>query len=77
MECTIVGISGEYENNNELIKKKIINCKNGVYAKILINLSHPILATKFNICAKFGSFSLLKEGETFAIGKINKYKPKK
>lgn len=77
MECTIVGISGEYENNNELVKKKIINCKNGVYAKILINLSHPILATKFNICAKFGSFSLLKEGETFAIGKINKYKPKK
>ena len=79
VECTIVGISGEYDNanNNKLIQKKIINCKNGVHAKIVINLSHPILATKFNICAKFGSFILLKEGETFAVGKINKYKPKK
>ena len=76
-ECTIVGIVGEYENNKELIKKKIVNCKNGLYLKILINLSQPILATKFNICPKFGSFCLLKEGETFAVGKISKYKPKK
>ena len=76
VECTIVGIQGEYENN-ELIKKKIINCKNGVYGKVVINLSQPILATKFSGCAKFGSFNLLKEGETFAIGKILKYKPKK
>lgn len=77
VECTIVGIQGEYENNSELIKKKIINCKNGVYGKVVINLSQPILATKFSGCAKFGSFSLIKEGETFAIGKVLKYKPKK
>jgi translation elongation factor EF-1alpha len=77
VECTIVGIQGEYENNNELVKKKIINCKNGVYGKVVINLSQPILATKFSGCSKFGSFCLLKEGETFAIGKILKYKPKK
>ena len=77
VECTIVAISGEYENNNELIKKKIINCKNGTFAKIIINLSHPILSTKFDNCPKFGSFCLLKEGEIFAVGKIIKYKPKK
>ena len=69
-------IVGEYENNNSNIsKKKIINCKNGVSAKILINLTRPILATKFDICNKFGSFRLLKDGECFALGKINKYKP--
>ena len=77
VECTIVGIQGEYENNNELVKKKIINCKNGVFGKVVINLPQPVLATKFSGCSKFGSFSLLKEGETFAIGKILKYKPKK
>ena len=77
IECTIVGISGEYENNNELIKKKIINCKNGIFARIIINLSHPIISTKFDICEKFGSFSLIKEGVTFALGKIARYKPKK
>ena len=76
-ECTIIGISGEFENNKELIKKKIINCKNGIFAKVIINLSHPILSTKFDICSKFGSFSLIKEGVTFAVGKIVKYKTKK
>ena len=76
IECTIINIVGEYENNNSNIsKKKIINCKNGVSAKILINLTRPILATKFDICNKFGSFRLLKDGECFALGKINKYKP--
>ena len=78
VECTIVGISGEYDNNNnELVKKKIINCKNGTFAKIIINLAHPILSTKFDNCEKFGSFCLLKEGEIFSVGKIIKYKPKK
>ena len=77
IECTIVGISGEYEKNNELIKKKIINCKNGTFSRIIINLSHPIISTKFDICDKFGSFSLIKEGVTFALGKIARYKPKK
>ena len=78
IECTIINIVGEYENDSSnLIKKKIINCKNGVSAKILINLTRPILSTKFDICNKFGSFRLLKEGECFALGKINKYKPLK
>ena len=77
LECTIVGITGEYQNNNEIVKKKIINCKNQVFAKIIINLSQPILATKFEVCEKFGSFCLLKEGDIFAVGKIVKYKPKK
>ena len=78
VECTITNIIGEYENNyNNLIKKKIINCQNGLSAKIVLNLSRPIIATKFDFCNKFGSFKLLKEGETFALGKINKYKPLK
>ena len=77
VECTIVGISGEYEKNNEIVKKKIINCKNGVFAKIIINLQQPILSTKFEVSNKFGSFCLMKEGEIFAVGKIVKYKPKK
>ena len=78
VECTIINIVGEYEDNSSnLTKKKIINCKNGVSAKILINLARPILSTKFDICNKFGSFRLLKEGECFALGKINKYKPLK
>ena len=76
VECTIISIVGEYENNySNLVKKKIINCKNGVSAKILINLARPILSTKFDMCNKFGSFRLLKGGECFALGKINKYKP--
>ena len=76
IECTIINISGEYENeSNNLVKKKIINCKNGICAKVVINLSRPILSTKFDLCNKFGSFSLLKEGQIFALGKINKYKP--
>ena len=76
IECTIINILGEYENdNNNLIKKKIINCKNGIGAKVVINLSRPILSTKFDFCNKFGSFRLLKEGQSFALGKINKYKP--
>ena len=76
VECTIISIVGEYENNySNLVKKKIINCKNGVSAKILINLARPILSTKFDTCNKFGSFRLLKGGECFALGKINKYKP--
>ena len=76
IECTIINIFGEYENNhNNLIKKKIINCKNGITAKIVINLSRPILSTKFDLCNKFGSFRLLKDGKNFALGKINKYKP--
>ena len=76
LECTIISIVGEYENNySNLVKKKIINCKNGVSAKILINLARPILSTKFDMCNKFGSFRLLKGGECFALGKINKYKP--
>jgi hypothetical protein len=78
IECTIISILGEYENNsNNLIKKKIIPCQKGIFAKILINLSKPILATKFDICNKYGSFSLIKQGEIFALGKINKYKPLK
>ena len=78
VECSIINIIGEYENDSSnLTKKKIINCKNGVSAKILINLKRPILSTKFDICNKFGSFRLLKEGECFALGKINKYKPLK
>ena len=78
VECTIISIVGEYENNySNLVKKKIINCKNGVSAKILINLAIPILSTKFDMCNKFGSFRLLKGGECFALGKINKYKPYK
>ena len=78
IECSIINIIGEYENDyNNLIKKKIINCKNGTTAKILINLTRPILATKFEVCNKFGSFMLLKDGECFALGKINKYKPLK
>ena len=78
VECTIINIVGEYENDSSnLTKKKIINCKNGVSAKILINLTRPILSTKFDICNKFGSFRILKEGECFALGKINKYKPLK
>ena len=77
LECTIVRIFGEYEKNKEIVKKKIINCKNGVFAKIIINISQPILATKFEVCEKFGSFTLLKEGIIFALGKIVKYKPKK
>ena len=78
IECNIINIIGEYENeNNNLVKKKIINCKNGIYAKILINLKKPILATKYDFCNKFGSFKLIKSGITFAVGKINKYKPKK
>ena len=77
MECTIVGISGEYEKNKELVKKKIINCKNGVFAKIIINLSRPILSTKFDFCEKFGSFTLVKGEIIFALGKIVRYKPKK
>ena len=76
-ECTIASVVGEYENSKELVKKKIINCKNGICAKVVINLSNPILSTKYEICHKFGSFCLLKEGEIFAIGKIIKYKPKK
>ena len=77
-ECSIINIIGEYENDyNNLIKKKIINCKNGTFAKILINLARPILATKFEVCNRFGSFTLLKDGEIFALGKINKYKPLK
>ena len=76
VECTIISIVGEYENNySNLVKKKIINCKNGVSAKILINLARPILSTKFDMCNKFGSFRLLKGGECFALGEINKYKP--
>ena len=76
IECTIINILGEYENdNNNLIKKKIINCKNGIGAKVVITLSRPILSTKFDFCNKFGSFRLLKEGQSFALGKINKYKP--
>ena len=76
VECTIISIVGKYENNySNLVKKKIINCKNGVSAKILINLARPILSTKFDMCNKFGSFRLLKGGECFALGKINKYKP--
>ena len=78
IECTIISILGEYEkNSNNLIKKKIIPCQKGIFAKILINLSKPILATKFDICNKYGSFSLIKQGEIFALGKINKYKPLK
>ena len=77
VECTIVGISGEYEKNNEFVKKNILNCKNGVFAKIIINLQQPILSTKFEVSNKFGSFCLMKEGEIFAVGKIVKYKPKK
>ena len=77
VECTIVGISGEYEKNKELVKKKIINCKNGVFAKIIINLSRPILSTKFDFCEKFGSFTLVKGEIIFALGKIVRYKPKK
>ena len=78
IECTILNIIGEYENtSSNLIKKKIINCKNGISAKIVLNLSRPILATKFDLCNKFGSFRLLKQGENFALGKINKYKPLK
>ena len=79
VECTIINIIGEYENGSNnisnLIKKKIINCKNGISAKIVIALSRPILSTKFDFCNKFGSFKLLKQGECFALGKINKYKP--
>ena len=79
IECTIINIIGEYENGSNnisnLIKKKIINCKNGISAKIVIALSRPILSTKFDFCSKFGSFKLLKQGECFALGKINKYKP--
>ena len=80
VECTVINIIGEYENDlNDnkinLIKKKIINCKNGISAKIVITLSRPILSTKFDLCNKFGSFRLLKAGECFALGKINKYKP--
>ena len=79
VECTVINIIGEYENdlnnNINLIKKKIINCKNGISAKIVIALSRPILSTKFDLCNKFGSFRLLKAGECFALGKINKYKP--
>ena len=76
VECTIINIIGEYENdsnnNANLNKKKIINCKNGISAKIVIALSRPILSTKFDVCNKFGSFKLLKQGECFALGKINK-----
>ena len=78
LECTIINIIGEFENNNsDIVKKKIINCKNGTSAKVVLNLARPILSTKFEFSNKFGSFSLSKQGEIFALGKINKYKPLK